>query len=162
MGLYEDTHITQNQFSWLGSIFYVGYLAFQVIHSGWERKRRKFTDKDCTFLCNQIPNNYLLQRMPISKYLGSILVVWGVVLGCLALSKNFADLAGIRFLLGFFEASTYPCIFLLISILYRRSEQVIFFTTMFVCNGVATAASGLIGYGIGNMHGLRGISAWQW
>lgn len=30
MGLYEDTGITQGQFSWLGAIFYVGYLTFQV------------------------------------------------------------------------------------------------------------------------------------
>ncbi|KAI9255745.1 major facilitator superfamily domain-containing protein [Phascolomyces articulosus] len=138
MGLYEDTHITQDQFSWLGAIFYIGYLAFQI------------------------PNQYFLQRLPISKYLGSIIVVWGVCLGLMALGKNFSDLAGLRFLLGFWEASTYPCIFLLISTLYRRHEQVIWFGTMFINNAAATAFGGLIGYGIRRMHGVKGISSWQW
>ncbi|KAI8149505.1 major facilitator superfamily domain-containing protein [Fennellomyces sp. T-0311] len=138
MGLYEDTNITQNQFSWLGAIFYIGYLAFQI------------------------PNQYFLQRLPISKYLGAILLVWGICLGCMALGKNFSQLAGLRFLLGFWEASTYPCIFLLISMLYRRHEQVVWFSAMFICNAVATAVGALIGYGIRNMHGLHGISAWQW
>ncbi|KAI9497524.1 major facilitator superfamily domain-containing protein [Zychaea mexicana] len=137
MGIYEDTHITQDQFSWLGSIFYVGYLAFQI------------------------PNQYFLQRLPMSKYLGSILTVWGVCLACMALGKNFEQLAGLRFLLGFWEASTYPCIFLLISTLYRRQEQVVWFSTMFICNAAATSIGGLIGYGIRSMHGARGISAWQ-
>lgn len=80
----------------------------------------------------------------------------------MALSNNFQQLAGLRFLLGFFEASTYPCIFLLISTLYRRSEQVIWFGTMFICNATAIALGGLIGYGIRHMSGIRGLSAWKW
>lgn len=31
LGIYEDTGINQNQFGWLGSAFYIGYFAFQVI-----------------------------------------------------------------------------------------------------------------------------------
>ena len=80
----------------------------------------------------------------------------------MSLGKNFQELAGLRFLLGFWEASTYPCIFLLISTLYRRQEQVIWFSTMFINNAAATAFGGLIGYGIRSMQGLHGISAWQW
>ncbi|KAI7859821.1 major facilitator superfamily domain-containing protein [Circinella umbellata] len=138
MNLYEDTHISQTEFSWLGAIFYVGYLAFQI------------------------PNQYCLQRLPISKYLGAILLIWGVCLGLMSLGRNFQELAGLRFLLGFWEASTYPCIFLLISTLYRRQEQVIWFSTMFINNAAATAFGGLIAYGIRSMQGLHGISAWQW
>ncbi|KAI7859824.1 major facilitator superfamily domain-containing protein [Circinella umbellata] len=138
LGLYEDTGITGTEFSWLGSIFYVGYLAFQI------------------------PNQYFMQRLPISKYLGSILLVWGVSLACMGATKNFGQLAGLRFLLGFWEASTYPCIFLLISTFYRRQEQVTWYGTMFICNSVATSCGGLIGYGIGHMQGVHGLSAWQW
>ncbi|KAI8149504.1 major facilitator superfamily domain-containing protein [Fennellomyces sp. T-0311] len=138
MGIYEDTGITGSQFSWLGSIFYVGYLAFQI------------------------PNNYLMQRLPLSKYLGAILVVWGIGLACTALGKNFAQLAGLRFLLGFWEGSTYAAVFLLIATVYRRSEQVVWFGTMFICNAISIAVGGLIGYGIGFMQGLGNLSAWQW
>lgn len=30
LGIKEDTHLTGSQFSWLGSIFYLGYLIYQV------------------------------------------------------------------------------------------------------------------------------------
>ncbi|KAI8081453.1 major facilitator superfamily domain-containing protein [Halteromyces radiatus] len=138
LGLYEDTHITKNEFALVGSLFYVGYLAFQI------------------------PNNFLIQRVPISKYMGLILVLWGVSLGCTALSKGFGGLAACRVILGFFEAVTYPCIFILIASFYRRHEQIFYVSSMFIANAVATALGGLIGYGIGNMQGLNGLSAWQY
>lgn len=30
LGIKEDAHLTDSQFSWLGSIFYLGYLLYQV------------------------------------------------------------------------------------------------------------------------------------
>ncbi|KAI9497525.1 major facilitator superfamily domain-containing protein [Zychaea mexicana] len=137
-GIYEDTGITHDEFGWLGSLFYIGYLAIQL------------------------PNQYLLQRVPISKYLGVILMIWGVTLGCHALGRNFAELAGLRFLLGFWEGCTYPAIFLLISTLYRRSEQVIWFGTMFATNAAAICIGSIIAYGIGHMDGHLNIRAWKW
>ncbi|KAI8149502.1 major facilitator superfamily domain-containing protein [Fennellomyces sp. T-0311] len=137
-GIYEDTHITHNEFGWLGSMFYVGYL------------------------CIQLPNQYLLQRVQISKYLGAILFIWGVTLACHALGQNFAQLAGLRFLLGFWEGATYPAIFLLISTLYRRSEQVLWFGAMFAANAASICIGSLIAYGVGKMDGHLGIRAWKW
>jgi MFS family permease len=113
-------------------------------------------------LAFQIPNNFLMQRLPISKYMGIILVVWGVSFGCTALATNFGVLAALRVILGFFEACTYPCMFLLISMFYRRHEQVLYFSYMFLANAFATAFGGLIAFGIGYMQGLNGLSAWQY
>jgi ACS family allantoate permease-like MFS transporter len=75
----------------------------------------------------QLPNNYMMQKFAISKYVGIILVIWGVCLFSMAFTNSFAQMAALRFLLGFFEAITYPCMFLLIATMYRRSEQVIGF-----------------------------------
>ncbi|KAI9309366.1 major facilitator superfamily domain-containing protein [Cunninghamella echinulata] len=138
LGIMEDTHITKEQFGWLGALFYVGYIAFQI------------------------PNNFLIQRLPTSKYMGIILLLWGVSFTCTFLAKDFGQLAFLRVLLGFFEAVTYPCIFLLISRLYRRHEQIMYISYMFVANASAICLGGLIGYGIGNMHGLHGLSGWQY
>lgn len=111
----------------------------------------------------QAPNQYFLQRVQISKYLGSILIIWGVCLACTAVAKDFGQLAGLRILLGFFEGTTYPCIFLLISTLYRRSEQVIWFGVMFITNAFAIAVGSLVGFGIGlHMDGTGGMRAWKW
>lgn len=135
---YLDTGLTKDKYTWLGSFFYVG------------------------FLCMQLPNNYMLQKVQVSKYAGICLMLWGVVLLCMAFGKNFGQLAGLRFLLGFFEAVTYPTIFLLISTIYRRSEQVIWLGVMFISNSVAGVLGGFIGVGIMKMPVVGIITPWKW
>ncbi|CEI94983.1 hypothetical protein RMCBS344292_09184 [Rhizopus microsporus] len=136
--LFQDTHIDRSQFSWLGSIFYLGYLCMQPI------------------------NSYLLQRLPTAQYVGTVLILWGACLACTSLAKNFSQLAALRFLLGFFEAITYPSMFLLISTFYRRSEQVLWFGVMFMSNGLAGILGSIIGYAIGYMPTVGDISPWKW
>ncbi|KAI8984398.1 major facilitator superfamily domain-containing protein [Mycotypha africana] len=138
LNIKEDTHITDSQFSWLGSIFYLGYLFYQV------------------------PNSYFIQRLPIGKYMGALIVIWGVVLTVTCLAKDFSQLAALRFLLGFFEAAIYPCCIMIISSLYRRNEQAGRIGMVYICNGIAMAVGGLVGYGIGHMMGVRGMNGWQW
>ncbi|KAI9497363.1 major facilitator superfamily domain-containing protein [Zychaea mexicana] len=138
MGLYEDTNLNGAEFSWLGSVFYLGYLLFQV------------------------PGQYFIQRFPMSKYLGTCLVLWGAVLACTALATNFSQLMVLRFLQGFFEASAYPCIQLLISTIYRRSEQVILFGILMMSNNFGISIGGLIGFGFLNLDGVHGLSGWRW
>ncbi|KAG2226515.1 hypothetical protein INT45_014259, partial [Circinella minor] len=140
MGLYEDTNTTSGDLSWLGAIFYLGYLLFQI------------------------PNQYFLQRYSISKYLGTCLILWGAVLTCTSLAKNFHQLLVLRFLQGFFEAAAYPCLQLLISTVYRRSggEQVTLFGIMLCTNSFATTIGGLIGFGFLSLNGINGLSGWKW
>ena len=47
MGLFEDTNIDTDQFSYLALAFYVTYLFFEI------------------------PTGYLMQRLPTAKYLGA-------------------------------------------------------------------------------------------
>ncbi|KAI9359491.1 major facilitator superfamily domain-containing protein [Pilaira anomala] len=138
LGIKEDTNITDSQFGWLGSIFYLGYLLYQV------------------------PNTFFLQRLPIGKYVGTLIVTWGVVLTVTCVGKNFSQLAALRFLLGFFEAGIYPCCMMIISSMYRRHEQAGRIGCVYICNGLAMAVGGLVSYGIGHMMGVRGMNAWQW
>ncbi|KAI9255750.1 major facilitator superfamily domain-containing protein [Phascolomyces articulosus] len=138
MGIYEDTGITHDQYSLLGSIFFVG------------------------FLVNQFPNAYFLQRLPISKYFGTIIGLWGIVLMCMSFGKNFSDLAGLRFLLGLLEATSAPTILLVINLYFRRREQTICIAAMQLSSEVAVIFSHLIIYGIGYLDGHNGIRAWKW
>lgn len=103
-----------------------------------------------------------MQRFPIAKYLGTLLVVWGAVLFSMAWAKNFGTLLAQRFLLGFFEAITYPCMFLLIATFYRRSEQVVWFGVMFMSNGFAGIVGVIIGVGILQMPTVGEITPWKW
>ncbi|KAI9018502.1 major facilitator superfamily domain-containing protein [Phycomyces nitens] len=138
LGIAADTGLHGQQFSWLGSIFYLGYLVYQPI------------------------NAYFLQRVPLAKYLGTLISLWGAVLALTSLGKNFSQLAALRFLLGFFEAGVYPCCIMLISIMYRRTEQAGRIGALYICNGIAMAIGGLISYGIGHMVNVGGKAPWQW
>ncbi|KAI8377442.1 major facilitator superfamily domain-containing protein [Radiomyces spectabilis] len=136
--LTQDLELVGNQFSLLGSIFYLGYLLFQV------------------------PNNYMLQRVNIGRYIGVLVAIWGAVLACSAAGKTFSQMAALRFLLGFFEAGIYPSLTLLISTFYRRSEQIARLGAFWLCNGIALVVGGLISYGILAMPNTLGLHHWQW
>lgn len=109
-----------------------------------------------------MPNTFLIQKLPIGKYVGALIVIWGAVLALTCLGKNFTQLAVLRFFLGFFEAGIYPCCIMLVSSMYRRNEQAGRIGCVYICNGIAMAVGGFVGYGIGHMMGVGGLSAWQW
>ncbi|KAI8337143.1 major facilitator superfamily domain-containing protein [Chlamydoabsidia padenii] len=138
LGLKTDAHIDSTQFNFLGSLFYLGYLLFQI------------------------PNTYLIQRLPIAKYLGILLVIWGVVLTCMSQGRDFSTLGGLRFLLGFLEAGSYPCVLLLVATLFRRSEHSTMVGFLWIANGFASTFGGLIGYGSAHLKGVNGMDGWQW
>ncbi|EEU34037.1 uncharacterized protein NECHADRAFT_85484 [Fusarium vanettenii 77-13-4] len=87
-GLKEDTNLKKQDYSWLGSIFYFGYLFMEF------------------------PNLWIICKFPARKYMGACLMAWGISLGLMSVCHNFAGLAVIRFLLGAFEASMLPCLIL--------------------------------------------------
>lgn len=103
-----------------------------------------------------------MQRFPLGKLVGTIVFLWGIVLGCTSLGKDFSQLAGLRFLLGFFEACVNPIFIMLTNTFYRKQEQVTRIGAWWLFNGFASSLGGLVGYGIGQMDGVRSLWAWQW
>ncbi|KAI9316391.1 major facilitator superfamily domain-containing protein [Dichotomocladium elegans] len=134
----KDLGLDGFQFSFLGSIFYLGFLLFQL------------------------PNNYFLQRFSVAHYLGVITTIWGIVLALHALATNFSQAAALRFFLGFFEAGTYPALTLIVSTCYRRSEQAARLGAFWTFSGIGAVAGGLISYGIGKMENDLGLARWKW
>ncbi|KAG0179517.1 hypothetical protein DFQ29_002024 [Apophysomyces sp. BC1021] len=133
----QDLGLEGNNYNIMGSMFYLGYLIFQV------------------------PNNFFLQRVPIGRYIGVIVFVWGAVLFCSGFVQNFSQMTALRFLLGLFEGGIYPAVSLLVSTFYRRKEQAARLGYVWLCNGLAVAVGGLISYGIGLMDD-HGIARWRW
>lgn len=84
MGMKKDIGLVGDDYQWLGSLFYFGYL-------GWE-----------------YPTTFLLQRAPLGKYSSINIIMWGVTLSCFAAVNNFAGAVAIRFFLGVFEAAVTP------------------------------------------------------
>lgn len=99
LGLKTDAHLVGQQYSWLGSIFYFGYLVGMPVAS------------------------YLVVKLPVGRLLGTAAICWGTVLMLMATCHSFAGLAAVRFFLGVLEAPSLPCSMVLISRWWTSSEQ---------------------------------------
>lgn len=139
MGIKTDIGLTGDNYQWLGSMFYIGYLV-------WE-----------------YPTNRLLQRLPLAKWSSFNIIMWGLVLCCMAAVTNFAGAVAVRFLLGVFEAAVTPGFVLFTSQWYTKDEQASRTGFWFSFNGVAQIVGGLVAYGISigvERHGAA-IAGWK-
>ncbi|OJJ00719.1 hypothetical protein ASPVEDRAFT_40254 [Aspergillus versicolor CBS 583.65] len=134
--LREDLNLQGNQYSWTSAVFYFGYLSWS-----W-------------------PSSYLLVRLPIGKYLGTTIFLWGGILMCHAASKNFAGLMTARFFLGVGEAAVAPGFSLIVGMFYTRKEQPLRQSLWYFGNCLGALLGGLIGYGIGHIN-APGVNRWQ-
>ncbi|CAH0057664.1 unnamed protein product [Clonostachys solani] len=133
-GMSQEVGLVNQDYSWLGSIFYFGYIAMEI------------------------PALWLLTRVRIGKFIGTILVLWGITITAMAGCKSFATLAVARFFLGVFEAALLPCCILLTSIWYRREEHALVSALYF--NTFAGIFGGILAYAIGQIQG--GLSPWKY
>ncbi|KAI8996298.1 MFS general substrate transporter [Trametes punicea] len=99
LGIREATHLTNNQYNWLGTIFYLSYLAFEY------------------------PQNLALQRFPVGKWMSINIFIWGLSLCLHAACKNFGGLFAVRFILGMCEGSITAGFLIVSSMFYTRKEQ---------------------------------------
>ncbi|KAL5324874.1 hypothetical protein ACEPPN_005993 [Leptodophora sp. 'Broadleaf-Isolate-01'] len=135
-GLKAGTHLKGQDYSWLGSIFYFGYLFAQF------------------------PAGYFLQRLRIGKVLSLTTIAWGIILITTPACTSFAGIATNRFLLGALEASINPGFVLLMSMWYTSAEQPLRLEIYYCTNGIATMFGGLIGYAVG--HITTGLPRWMY
>ena len=80
--------------------------------------------------------NLLLQRLPVGKWLGFNIFLWGFFLMLQAAAHNFAGLAALRAFAGAAEACSDPAFVLITSMWYTRRQQPVRIGE-FVSRGVA-------------------------
>lgn len=131
-------NLSGSQYSWLGSVFYFGYLA-------WE-----------------YPTNRLLQRLPLGKYSAFNIIMWGLVLSCFAAVENYSGAIAVRFFLGVFEAAVTPGFALFTSQWYTKKEQGTRTGIWFSFNGFAQIFGGLVAYGIAKGTARHGSTIEPW
>ncbi|KAH6652320.1 major facilitator superfamily domain-containing protein [Truncatella angustata] len=130
MGIMADADLTTSQFTWLGSIYYLGYMAALPLH------------------------NRMFQVFAPSKYIAANMMAWGLVLAFMALCHNFTGLMVQRAFLGSLE-SVINCGFVLLTARwYRKYEHGARVAIWSSCNGLAGIVGALIAYGC-----LSGVDA---
>ncbi|QYS98618.1 MFS domain-containing protein [Trichoderma simmonsii] len=138
MGLKDDLKLVGDNYQWLSSLFYFGYL-------GWE-----------------FPTNRLLQRLPLAKYSAFNIIMWGIVLSLFAVTENFGGAVVIRLFLGIFEAAVTPGFALFVSQWYTKKEQGLRTGIWFSFNGWAQIFGGLVAYGFAHGASTYGFSIAPW
>ncbi|KAJ5771590.1 hypothetical protein N7520_002119 [Penicillium odoratum] len=138
MGIKKDAHLEDGQkYSWLTTCIYIAVLTVEY------------------------PTNWIIQRVPIAKYLGINICLWGMTLAMHAACHNFAGLATVRTLLGIFEACCQPIFVVLSSMWYKREEQAATVTYWYMMNGAQQIVGGLLAYCFTLIGGDKVLKSWQ-
>jgi MFS family permease len=128
--------MNRQRFSWVAAIFNFGFLFWAL------------------------PSNLLLQRLPVAKYTGCMILLWGVLICCQAAANNYAGILVLRFILGMFEVCISPAIIFMISMFYTRSEQPLRMCIILGFNGLSTVLGALMAYGLGHVTHTM-LKVWQ-
>ena len=138
MGLETGLNLVGDNYQWLGSMFYFGYLGAEY------------------------PTNRLLQRLPIGKFSACMVIAWGTVLSLFAACSNFGGAVAIRFFLGVAESAVTPGFALITSQWYTKREQGFRTGIWFSFNGWAQILGGCLAYGIARGVEIHGSSIAPW
>ncbi|OCF40025.1 hypothetical protein I317_06163 [Kwoniella heveanensis CBS 569] len=124
MGIQADTHLVGQQYSTLGTILYVGYMI------------------------GELPVNRIIQKVPLGKFLGILVIIWGVIVCMHAVCKSFPGLMAVRFLLGLFESGVQPSLMTLTTMYYRRVEHPSIISYWYGMQGLQLCVAGLLAYSL--------------
>jgi ACS family tartrate transporter-like MFS transporter len=134
----KDLGFSSAVFGFGGGIFFLGYFLFEV------------------------PSNVILEKVGARTWIARILVTWGIISGCTALAVGEYSFFSIRFLLGLAEAGFFPGIILYLTwwfpSFYRSRITAIFMAAIPISNILGSLVSGVLL----NLHGLGGLTGWQW
>ncbi|TFK54719.1 MFS general substrate transporter [Heliocybe sulcata] len=137
LGIIPGAHLNQNQFNWLGTIFYLSYLVFE-----W-------------------PQNLALQRFPVGKWMSINIFIWAIALLSHAACTSFGGLFACRFIMGMAEGAITPGFMIVTSMFYTRKEQTQRTGYWFLMNGVAVIILGFIAFGVLHTK-THNFMPWQW
>lgn len=106
MGLFDDAYLTQSGHSNANTLYSV------------------------EFIVGQVPGMYLMQKLPMGRFMVGVCVSWSVIilLGCTV--TRFSGLAAVGFFLGIFEAVVLPLLNKTMALLQMRRRPVLYCSTL--------------------------------
>ncbi|KAF8125325.1 MFS general substrate transporter [Boletus edulis] len=110
----------------------------------------------------EFPCNLVIQIWRPSRWIPTIMVLWGLSMTLMGFVKTYPQLVGARVCLGVAEAGFYPGVAYYLTMWYPR-YMYLYRVALF--SGAATMAgafSGLLAYGINFMNGDGGLEGWSW
>ncbi|CAK7230561.1 hypothetical protein SEUCBS140593_007630, partial [Sporothrix eucalyptigena] len=137
MGIIQDADLVDSEYSWLTTVIYIVIIFFEY------------------------PQNYIIQRVPIAKWLALNIICWGIVLAMHALGKSFIPLITLRAMLGMFETVCQPTFVLLSGMWYKRDEQAGTVIFWYMMNGFQQMIGSLLAFAFSFIPDSGPIVSWQ-
>jgi D-galactonate transporter len=135
----QDLGMSDTVYGLGAGIFFIGYFIFEV------------------------PANMMLQRIGARRWIGPIMMAWGVVSACTLFVKGATSFYALRFLLGVVESGFFPGVILYLTYWYTQKHRArmmaIFMSAVPISSIVAGPVSGWI---LARMSGMGHLAAWQW
>src|SRR5215216_2444364 len=136
--LSDDLALSATAFGLASGIFFLGFVLFQV------------------------PSNLILHRVGARRWLGTIMIAWGVFAVATAFVWNAESLVGVRLLLGFAEAGFFPGVVYFLACWFppeaRGRAMALFLSGI----AIAIILGGPMAGGLLELDGVLGIDGWQW
>jgi len=110
----------------------------------------------------EIPSNLILHRVGARAWIARIMISWGVVAIAMAAVRGVASFYLLRFLLGIAEAGFFPGIILYLTLWFPAREQARALALFMTASPLAGVIGGPVSGTLLVMHGIAGLSGWQW
>ena len=134
----RDLHMTEQAYGLASSLFFVGYVLFEV------------------------PSSYLAHRFGARLWFARILGSWGLCTIAMAWTVSGGMLTGLRLVLGVLEAGAYPGIVYCLTLWFPQRYRLQMVGLMTVGSALGNGLGALVAGPLLELDGALGLAGWQW
>ncbi len=110
----------------------------------------------------EVPSNLLLQRFGARVWIARIMISWGIAAMATTAVRGAASFFAVRFILGLAEAGFFPGVILYLTFWFPAREQARAVALFMTATALAGVIAGPVSGALLGLHGLAGLSGWQW
>src|SRR5829696_999878 len=136
--LTDDLALSATVFGLASGIFFVGFVIFQV------------------------PSNLILHRVGARRWLGTIMIAWGIAAAATSFVWNAESLVTVRLLLGFAEAGFFPGVVFFLATWFPPEARCRAMAGFLSGIAIAIIIGGPLSGGLLELDGVLGLDGWQW
>jgi MFS transporter, ACS family, tartrate transporter len=134
----RELGLTESVFGLGAGLFFLGYSLFEV------------------------PSNLILERVGARVWIARIMISWGVAAMAMTAVRGAASFFAIRFILGLAEAGFFPGVILYLTFWFPAREQARAVALLMTATALAGVIAGPVSGALLELHGVAGLSGWQW
>jgi MFS transporter, ACS family, tartrate transporter len=134
----KDLGFSPTVFGFGAGIFFLGYFLFEV------------------------PSNLVLDKVGARIWIARVMITWGLISGAMAFVQGSTSFYVLRFLLGAAEAGFFPGIILYLSYWFPARQRAAVTAIFMAAAPLSTVLGSPVSGALLEMHGIMGLSGWQW